>query len=213
MKRNCVSVRWKGRHAVRLRTESWELISLTGGGHLAAFRFNNVDGCPQQNLLWEAPWATHDPVRCWSEELSRLYGPPQTSKFLARFTGHALCFVADLPLSELTFERDIRLGNDQGVAYVQETVHNKRDKEHRCNWVQHVTLGQPFLDKSHSTLIASAESRMTSSFGYEGDSLLPTNCYFSWPHVQRDSGCGAVDLRFPFTQRGRGFLAGVRLDP
>ena len=254
MRQICETVRWKNRDAVRLANGMVELISLAGGGHFAAFRFINLDGRPRQNVLWEAPWTTHDPDRCWSEEMSRLYGPPETGRFLSSFTGHALCLdyfgdppaeraaaglglhgeaactrwdvidsaeskdahcrlLANLPLSGLTFERDIRLGNGQSVVYVQETVHNKRDKEHQCDWVQHVTFGQPFLCKSDSSLIASAESGMTSPFGYEGNSLLPANSYFSWPHVQRNSGCETVDLRLPFTERGSGFLAGLRLDP
>lgn len=254
MRQICETVRWKGRDAVRLANGIVELISLVGGGHLAAFRFTDTDGTPQQNVLWEAPWTTSDPDRRWSEEMSQLYGPPETGRFLSSFTGHALCldyfgdptaeraaaglglhgeaactrwivtdsaeskhahcrFVADLPLSGLTFERDIRLGNGQSIAYVQETVHNTHDTERRCDWVQHVTFGEPFLCEGNSSLMASAESGMTSPLGYEGNSLLPANCYFSWPRVHRDSGCGAVDLRLPFTERGSGFLAGLRLDP
>ncbi|MDR3736636.1 MAG: hypothetical protein P4L10_14025 [Acidobacteriaceae bacterium] len=230
------------------------MISLTGGGHLAAFRFVDQRGGPQQNVLWEAPWTTIDPDQIWTEKMSGLYGPPQTGRFLAGFTGHALCLdyfgdapaekaeaglglhgeaastrwtttdstyldkglcrlVANLPVAGLTVERELRLGNRQSVAYVQETVRNNCNTPHRCDWVQHVTFGQPFLDAGVSMLVTSAQSGMTSPFGYEGKSLLSNNQYFSWPYVQNDSGSGSADLRLPFTKKGRGFLAGLRQDP
>jgi hypothetical protein len=231
-----------------------ELVSLTGGGHLAAFRFLDHDGRPPQNVLWEAPWTTFDPSHDWSLKMSQLYGHPAIGKFLAGFTGHALCldyfgepaaeraaeglslhgeaaisrwkvigssesqkaqckWKVDLPISRLTFEREIHLGNRQSVAYVQETVSNERDIEHQCDWVQHVTLGPPFLCEGVSTLAASAKSGLTSPLGYEGRSLLPNNRYFSWPNVQRGTNKGSADLRLPFAEKGQGFLAGMMLDP
>jgi len=231
-----------------------ELISLTGGGHLAAFRFLDRDGRSSPNVLWEAPWTTFDPDRDWSQDMSRLYGPPETGRFLAGFTGHALCldyfgepaagkaaaglslhgeaaisqwsvigsaesrraqcrWAVSLPISRLTFEREIYLGDGQSVAYVQETVSNQGDLERQCDWVQHVTFGPPFLTEGVSTLIVSAQSGMTSPFGYGGKSILPDNLHFSWPYVRRRVGNGTADLRLPFTEKGQGFLAGIKLDP
>jgi hypothetical protein len=254
MSQICKSIQWKGRDAIRLSNGTVELTSLTAGGHLAAFRLLDPDGSPLQNVLWEAPWTTYDPEPLWSEEMSRLYGPPQTGRFLAGFTGHALClnyfgdppaemaaagvglhgeaasvrwsanpsanmerahcqFVAKLPIAGLTFERDIRLGIGQSVAYIEEAVTNNRDIEHRFDWVQHVTFGKPFLQEEVSTLVTSAQAGMTSPFGYEGHSLLQSNRYFSWPHVQSELSSSPVDLRRPFTEKGRGLLAGVKLDP
>lgn len=247
-------MRWKGRDAIRLANGIVELISLTGGGHLAVFRFVDRDGRTPQNVLWEAPWTTFDPGQDWSQDKSRLYGLPQIGKFLAGFTGHALCldyfgdptaekaaaglslhgeaaierwnvisslqsekvqckWKVDLPISRLTFEREIHLGSRQSVAYVQETVRNERDVEHHCDWVQHVTFGPPFLCEGVSTLIASAQFGLTSPFGYEGGSLLPNNRHFSWPYVRRGANKGPADLRLPFTEKGRSFLAGMMLDP
>jgi hypothetical protein len=72
----CEAVQWKESDAVRLANGMVELISLAGGGHLAAFRFLDHDGRPPQNVLWEAPWPTFDPGGEWSEDKSRQYGPP-----------------------------------------------------------------------------------------------------------------------------------------
>ena len=254
METRCDVVRWKGRDAVRLTNGMVEMILLVGGGHLAAFRFLDLNERPSQNVFWEAPWLTLDPDQGWSEDMSRLYGHPVTGKFLAGFTGHALCldyfgepttdkaiaglglhgeaavtrgsvncsaeaqrslcrWVVSLPIAQLRFEREIYLENEQTVAYVQETVSNKSDMEHKCDWVQHVTFGQPFLSEGVSTIITSAHSGMTSPFGYEGKSLLPNNRYFTWPYVRHGSNSGSVDLRLPFTEKGKGFLAGLMLDP
>lgn len=250
----CEAVLWKGRDALRLTNGIVELISVNGGGHLAAFRFLDRDGRPSQNVFWEAPWTTFDPNRDWSPNKSQLYGPPELGKFLAGFTGHALCldyfgeptaekaaaglslhgeaaivrwnvigtsdsqraqckWEADLPISQLTFEREIHLGHGQSVAFVQETVSNMRNTEHQCDWVQHVTFGPPFLSAGVSTIVASAHSGVTSPFGYDGKSLVQNNCRFSWPYVRRLSSNDSVDLRHPFSERGQSLLAGMMLDP
>jgi hypothetical protein len=85
------SIRWKGRDAIRVANGLVELICLNGGGHLAEFRFLDGNGAPTQNVLWGPPWATLDPGQDWSPEMSLNYGPDVTGKFLAGFTGHALC--------------------------------------------------------------------------------------------------------------------------
>ncbi len=42
------------------------------------------------NALWEAPWVTMDPDKFRSSHI-RKYGPTPVGKFLAAFTGHAVC--------------------------------------------------------------------------------------------------------------------------
>lgn len=249
----CEPIRWKGRDALRIANGKVELISLTCGGHFAAFRLLDRDGRLFPNAFWEVPWTTCDPDCDWSHERSRLYGPRETGRFLAGFTGHALCldyfgeptrekaaaglslhgeaaiarwnvigssesqkaqckWEVDLPISRLSFEREVNLSNGQSVAYVQETVINERNVAHKCDWVQHVTFGPPFLSEGVSTVIVSARSGVTSPLGYEGKSLLPNNRHFSWPYVQYAANNGPTDLRLPFTQKGQGFLAGLKLD-
>ena len=56
------SIRWKGRDATRLTNGIVELIALSGGGHLAELRFLESEGRSSQNVFWEPPWATYDPV-------------------------------------------------------------------------------------------------------------------------------------------------------
>jgi hypothetical protein len=113
----------------------------------------------------------------------------------------------------LAFERKIHLGTKENVGYVEETATNEGDTQHECDWVEHVTLGPPFLTQGASTILVSAQAGMTSPHGYEGKSLLLDNSFFSWPYVRSRSADDVIDLRHPFAEKGRGFLAGMELDP
>src|SRR5208337_111421 len=56
---------------------------------IADFRLLDPAGS-SMNVLWEAPWATMDPDKFRSQHV-RKYGPTPVGKFLAGFTGHAVC--------------------------------------------------------------------------------------------------------------------------
>lgn len=118
-----------------------------------------------------------------------------------------------LPAAHLKFEREIRLGDGESVAYIQETVSNERDFDHICDWVQHATFGPPFLEEGESTLTASAQRGKTWPLEYEGGLLLAKDREFDWPYAPREGGERAIDLRQPFGTRGRGFVATSLLDP
>lgn len=212
-----------------------ELIALTGGGHLAEFRFAEQPGKASQNVLWEAPWETSDLASPRFEQLSAIYGSSETSKFLASYTGHALCldyfglpsgedaaqglalhgesavaiwnvtcpvdtngagcqWNVRLPVAQLEFERKIRLGHQESVAYIEESVSNQRSSDHAYHWVQHATFGPPFFNAGESTLAVSAQRGITSPFGYEGCSLLASGQEFFWPHGPLETAYGFADL-------------------
>jgi hypothetical protein len=118
-----------------------------------------------------------------------------------------------LPLANLVFEREIRLGRDESVAYVVETLTNRNDAKHSFDWVQHVTFGSPLLTRDVSSLIVSADRGMTAPHGYEGYAMLDSDRVFDWPLAPGVDGTSTVDLQQPFAQSGKGFIAGVRLDP
>jgi hypothetical protein len=248
------SIRWKGRDATRLTNGIVELIALSGGGHLAELRFVESEGRSSQNVFWEPPWATYDPVPNPPEALLGMYGTRGVGKFMAGYAGHALCldyfgepsaeevtaglslhgeapvlpwnvtmstqaqrhhcrWKVRLPVAQLTFERQVRLRDGENVLYVQETVSNERDLEHAFDWVQHVTFGPPFLNESQSTLLASAARGITWPLGYEGGSLLAGDREFVWPFAPCEDVERTADLRQPFSTKGRGFVAGIQLDP
>lgn len=139
-------------------------------------------------------------ARRWS-----LYGDGDAPSAVCR------CSVA-LPNAKLLFERSIHLRDMESVLYVEETVSNQQDMEHPCHWVQHATFSPPFLDEKHSTVAVSATNGITSPHHYEGGALLAVNQRFRWPYAPGTSG-GEVDLRIPFSAKGGGYLAAVRLDP
>ena len=118
-----------------------------------------------------------------------------------------------LPSARLAFEREIRLGAGESVAYVRETVSNESGAEHAFDWVQHVTFGPPLLKEGESTLSASGNRGITWPIDYDGGSMLANNREFRWPNAPLRSEQGFADLRQPFAERGLGFIAGVQLDP
>jgi hypothetical protein len=80
--------KWRNRPAYCLNNGVVQLTTLTGGGHIADFRL--LDATGGVNALWEAPWPTMDPNSFRSSHI-RKYGPTPAGKFLAAFTGHAIC--------------------------------------------------------------------------------------------------------------------------
>src|SRR5271154_241273 len=89
--------KWRGRPAFCLNNGVVQLTTLTGGGHIADFRL--LDPTVRSvNSLWEAPWPTMDPGKFGSDLAKnirskniRKYGAAPVGKFLASFTGHAVC--------------------------------------------------------------------------------------------------------------------------
>jgi hypothetical protein len=128
--------------------------------------------------------------------------------------GEALArWKVELPSAHLGFEREIRLGVAESVAYVRETVINESGAEHAFDWVQHATFGPPLLKKGESTLSVSGGRGITSPVSYDGGSMLANNREFIWPHAPLASGKGFADLQQPFAEKGLGVIAGVQLDP
>jgi hypothetical protein len=76
---------------MRLANGAIELTALTGGGAIADLRLSAGKPDLRQNVLWEAPWVGVDPDRYRGRSHNRTYGPEFVGKFLAAFTGHALC--------------------------------------------------------------------------------------------------------------------------
>jgi hypothetical protein len=81
--------KWRSRPAYCLNNGVVQLTTLTGGGHIADFRLLDPTSS-SVNALWEAPWPTMDPNSFRSSHI-RKYGPTPVGKFLAGFTGHAVC--------------------------------------------------------------------------------------------------------------------------
>jgi hypothetical protein len=117
-----------------------------------------------------------------------------------------------LPAARLYFRRSVNLRPGESVVYIRETIENEAKVDHFFHWTQHVTLGPPFLDRRHSRVFISGTRGRTAAGGYEGKELLDSARDFSWPEAPGRRG-KPIDLRQPFVQAGRGFVATVLLDP
>ena len=239
------AVTWRDRAATRLANGVVELIVMTGGGHLAEFRFLKETGLPSLNVLWDAPWMNPGAREKRPEALSETadftghalcldrFGPPSAKELAAGIPMHgeaaarrwnvipspkerqALChWNVQLPVANLLFERQIRLGDQESVAYIEERVSNQGEVDRASHWVQHATFNPPFLNAAESTLAVSARRGITAPSAYEGGSLLAVDREFLWPYAPREGPDGTTaDLRQPFSLKGMGFLAGIQLDP
>jgi len=115
-----------------------------------------------------------------------------------------------LPLSQLAFSRTIKTGKGQSVLFVEECVTSTGTDAREIHWVQHVSLGAPLLSAKDSFIEASVDRCRTWPLGYEGREVLPNDTEFAWPLAPTISG-GTMDLRLPFQQEGRGFLAAAHI--
>jgi hypothetical protein len=117
-----------------------------------------------------------------------------------------------LPVAGLRFRREIKLRRNETVAYFREVTVNETKADHFCHWIQHVTLGPPFLAPGHSRVFISGTRGRTFPHGYEGKALLESSRDFRWPLAPSAAGA-SVDLGQPFIRTGLGFVATVLLNP
>lgn len=82
--------KWHSRASVTITNGVVEATILEGGGHLARWNFANHSGLPE-NTLWESPWKTADPGSSAYTDLAAKYDEIGEGRFLATYTGHALC--------------------------------------------------------------------------------------------------------------------------
>jgi len=113
--------------------------------------------------------------------------------------------------SALSFSRLLLLKRSESVVYVRETVRNERPIDQFFQWQQHATFGAPFLSRDCAVALPGRRG-ITSPSGYDGRELLKGNTEFLWPYAPRFDR-GRVDLRRALTTPGRGFVAGVQIDP
>lgn len=246
------SEEWNGREALRLSNGALEVVTLTGGGHLAEL-CSLSRGERSLNCLWTPEWPTADPHTSSGADLAAsLSGgnvDDPVSRFLASYTGHALCLdlfgppsqqesalgvalhgeaavrrwnfeptpmgcvgSVELPVAQLSFERRLSLAPSSAVLFVEERVENRGASPREMHWVQHLTLGPPFLAVNESLVNASLDRGLTWPLGYEGHEILRNNAPFVWPDAPTLDG-GTADLRIPFARPGTGFVAAARVAP
>ncbi|HET7215131.1 MAG TPA: hypothetical protein VFL79_16195 [Terriglobia bacterium] len=252
---SCVPVVWRGRKAHLLKNDSVQLVTLTGGGHIAEFRFVDASPFSHLNPLWVPPWKTMEPYHYRENVHARMYGSLLEGKLLSGISGHNICLdyfgpptqaeisqglsqhgeapmvkwwktdsrtdrrkvsltlSTHLPAAGLSFSRTLQICRGAQAVYIAETVTNENRKDHFFHWVQHVTLGPPFISARDSRVALPGTKGMTFPHPYKGNtSLLATNRSFRWPLAPGLKG-GSVDLRRTLLRAGTGIVAGVLLDP
>lgn len=117
-----------------------------------------------------------------------------------------------VPRSGLDFSRTVSLCEGESVVRIRETVTNHLDEDREIQWQQHVTLAPPFVTREHCRLLVPGVNGMTLPSGYEGHELLAKDAQFQWP-LAPAAESGSIDLRIPFQRQGKGFVAGVQVDP
>jgi hypothetical protein len=88
---SCSKTSWQGRQAWALENGLVRLVTLTGGGHIAEFRFTQASGKPSLNPLWVPPWKTIEPYRYKASLHKSRYGPTEVGKMLSGVVGHSIC--------------------------------------------------------------------------------------------------------------------------
>ncbi|HWR15714.1 MAG TPA: hypothetical protein VN577_12875 [Terriglobales bacterium] len=114
----------------------------------------------------------------------------------------------ELPHAGLNFVRTIESLPGESVVYFRETVKNQRTVDRFCGWVEHATFGPPLMSPGESDFFVSGSRAKTWALGYEGKAILRDNAEFHWPHAPALKG-RSVDLRKPFANDGKGFVATV----
>lgn len=107
-------MRWKTRDALSIGNDRLQVVILAGGGHIAELRLLDGDRA-SVNLLWESPWETSDPGTSDARRLGEDYGGIPAGRFLAGFTGHALCLDIFGPPSPEEAERGVPLHGEASM--------------------------------------------------------------------------------------------------
>ncbi len=254
VKPTCSESKWHGRKAYTLRNDLVQLVTLTGGGHIAEFQFAEGTGLPGVNPLWVPPWKLTEPDTYRAKKHEATYGTVNEGKLISGIAGHNICLDyfgapsedeaaqglsthgeapsaqwrrtkmrssaseaaltlgVKLPVAELDFSREILVRRGEPIAYITETVANRKKADHLFHWTQHVTLGPPFVDSSACRVSLPGTRGRTGNRAYGDADFLAPSRNFHWPFAPERRG-GSVDLTHTLTQPGMGTLATVLLNP
>lgn len=123
-----------------------------------------------------------------------------------------LRFSVCLPASGLVFTRELSLRKGESVVRVREAVRNLLGADQFIQWQQHAVLGPPFLDPDKCVITLPSVRGIIDPGDYEGHPALASDSEFPWPAAPAVGG-GSVDLQHPCQTPGRGFVAGIQIDP
>jgi len=117
----CEKMFWQGRKAYLIGNDLVRLVHLTGGGHIAEFRFAESSGMPTLNPLWTPPWKTIEPYRYRPTSHGARYGPPVIGRLLSGIVGHIVCLDFFGPPSEEEAREGLSVHGEAPVLRWRET--------------------------------------------------------------------------------------------
>ena len=188
-----------GRPAVVLQSKSAKLVVDVGGGSIVRFLLPDQGLNP---LVWHEERAGTDPRPMGHFLCLDRWGAPSEAEGNNGMPFHGEApyvnwkverkpravdraieaeMSASLPMAGLDVHRKIRLLDDSPVVIVREEVTNRNKIGRVYNWVQHPTIGPPFLDEG---VVVDANARE----GFMQDSPLPNPEAPSvhWPQALKD---------------------------
>lgn len=120
-------------------------------------------------------------------------------------------YEAPLPASAALLARTVYLRGGEPVVYFEEIARNFTVLDRPIGWVEHVTVGPPFLRRGETWLDLPG-TRGYSLAGAIG--RVPPKTEFHWPLIPRASGGRTMaDLRVAAPEQRSGFDLAVLLDP
>ncbi|MGD0479917.1 MAG: DUF4432 family protein [Terracidiphilus sp.] len=140
-----------------------------------------------------------------------LHGEAASIEWQIETTAQGCVCRANLPGAMLNIERKVSLSAVSSLILVDECVTNRGEANREIQWVQHVSLGPPFLSLGSSSVHASLDLAITSPMGYEGHDMLRGGETFDWPEAPSIDGSD-VNLQYPFQHAVSGFVVGARVD-
>lgn len=109
-------IHWRGREALQFTNGVVSTTVLPKGGQLAAWQFARGHGPTQENTLWEAPWETVDAGSPAQHAAASDIDNISVARFLATFTGHALCLDGFGPASEVEIANGAGLHGEASIT-------------------------------------------------------------------------------------------------
>jgi hypothetical protein len=172
----CARRAWQNRKAYRLANDLVEIVTLTGGGHIAEFRFRKGTGHPSLNPLWTPPWKTIEPHHYRPEVHTSRYGPRRDGQLLCGIAGHSICLDCFGPPSDEEAEMGLSFhGEGPSKKWRKQ---NMRATSDRAELTLSVNLPVAGLDFTRQIMLLRGESVVY--FTETVENLRTADHYFQW---------------------------------
>ena len=95
------------------------LVTLTGGAHIAEFRFREESGLSKINPLWNPLWKGIEPYHYREDVHAAQYSAPPTGQLLSGIAGHNLCLEYFGGPSKEEAEQGLPIHGEAGISLWQ----------------------------------------------------------------------------------------------